>query len=104
MPVIAIVNGAKAGTDELQTKSLPTFEKTPATIGSSETIRNPYTDERTEGEIERLITWPFLSVMSSKPTGINRPSPEITSTLAIASDSPGARSRSCCAGALLTFG
>jgi hypothetical protein len=41
MPVIAIVNGVSAGTEELHTKSLLTFAKTPATMGSSELMRIP---------------------------------------------------------------
>ena len=53
---MAIVNGVSAGTEELQTKSFPTFAYTPATMGSSEFIRMPYTDEASEGESGKFIT------------------------------------------------
>jgi hypothetical protein len=56
IPVRAIVKGLRGGTEELHTKSFPTLAKTPATIGSSDSILIPYTDELTFGDREKFIT------------------------------------------------
>ena len=102
-PVTAIVNSLSSGAAVLHVKSLPppiaTDDSTAATTGSVEVIFRAKADEEILGEKVNSVTSPAETLREFKPTGMNTPSAERSSTVTLASTSPGVRTLRTCAGA-----
>ena len=97
-PVTAIVKPVNSGAGVLHVKSfLPpttTEDSTAATIGSVEVIFTANTVEEILGEKVNSVTSPAETVREFRPTGMKTPSPETSSTVTLASTSPGVKTRS----------
>ena len=94
-PVTAIVNADNSGDGVLHVKSLlpptATEDSTAATIGSVDVIFSAKTGEAILGEKLNSVTNPAVTVLELRPTGINTPSAESSSTVIFASTSPGVK-------------
>ena len=106
-PVIAIVKGTSSGATVLHTKSFfpdaVTVDFTAATTGSVDEMRTAMRFEVMFGSSLNSVTTPELIVREFNPTGTNTPSAETTSTVILASRSPGAKTRNVCGKAAVFF-
>ena len=103
-PVTAMVNSVSSGAGVLHTKSLlpplTTDDSTAATKGSVEVIFTAKADEEILGEKVSSVTTPAVTTRELRPTGMKTPSAESSSTVTLASTSPGVKSLNTCAGAV----
>ena len=94
----AIVKTDNSGVGVLQAKSLlpptGTEDSTAATMGSVEVIFSAKTAEEILGEKLNSVTSPAATFLELRPTGMKTPSEERSSTVMLASTSPGVKTLS----------
>ena len=99
------MKAVNSGAGVLHVKSLrpllTTVDSTAATTGSVEVIFSAKADDEIFGENLNSVTNPAEIVRELSPTGMNTPSAERSSTVTLASTSPGVKRRSTCAGAVV---